>query len=76
MQPSKSPPTRSLPSGWRDLNSRPLDPQEREHRYLQCSRVLADAFLSVNPAIGRAVADLSYPLVIGSTPAQPPTRRR
>ena len=26
MQPSKSPPTRS-PSGWRDLNSRPLAPQ-------------------------------------------------
>jgi hypothetical protein len=34
-------------SGWRDLNSRPLDPQERARGNRPCSLVLADAFLSV-----------------------------
>jgi hypothetical protein len=27
-------------SGWRDLNSRPLDPQESDSRYRPCPRVL------------------------------------
>jgi hypothetical protein len=62
-------------SGWRDLNSRPLDPQEDAHRYRPCPMVLADALLSVNRAVGTVFPDLSCQVVISSPAAQPPARK-
>ena len=53
-------------SGWRDLNSRPLDPQTCGSRIPPCQLVLADAFLSVNPGLSSVLRDLPYPLVASS----------
>jgi hypothetical protein len=47
-------------SGWRDLNSRPLDPQRAAHRYPPCSHMLTTARLSANSARSMTVGDRSY----------------
>ena len=57
-------------SGWRDLNSRPLDPQRRAHRYPLCPLVLANALLSVESRLYAAPGDFPCPAVVGGSLAR------
>ena len=63
-------------SDWRDLNSRPLDPQTREPRYLSYPRVLAGVLLSVTGRACMALGDLLYSPIFSSLLAQRSHRRR
>jgi hypothetical protein len=55
-------------SGWRDLNSRPLDPQAVQRRYPPCSYLLTGAWPSVNLWLALTSRDLPYPTLTLNAP--------
>jgi hypothetical protein len=57
-------------SGWRDLNSRPLDPQRRAQRTPPCPPMPEGVRLSVESGLNTAPDDLSCPAVAGSSLAR------